>query len=213
MNLVNELQVSAEREDVLTVLRKARRLASKLGVNDIDEWLKAEQNGYADGQDIPKYRMVKGSLVFNTNGPVPVGLGMTGNGIMDYPGGFVVDRPMVDSMGEITALIESVQATRNGLFMQMNETSMLRELRRNTNEFLADRVTFMLKMNTAQVRAIPEAVKDKILDWACELERRGVHGESMTFNENERRLAHAITFNITNSKIEQLNNMGNNHKG
>jgi hypothetical protein len=43
MNLVDELQVSAESDDVLTVLRKAKKLASKLERNDIAEWLEAEQ--------------------------------------------------------------------------------------------------------------------------------------------------------------------------
>lgn len=43
MNLVNELQVSAEQDVVLTVLCKAKRLASKLDRSDITEWLRNEQ--------------------------------------------------------------------------------------------------------------------------------------------------------------------------
>lgn len=213
MNLVNELQVSAEREDVLTVLRKARRLASKLGVNDIDAWLTAEQTGYVGGQEVPQYRLVKGSLVFQTNGPIPVGWGMTGNGIMGYPGGFVVDRPMIDPMGEVMALIENVATTKHGLYMQMDDDGNMDVFRRTLHPYIAGQVTFLLKMNAARVRAIPEAVKDKVLDWACALERRGVHGEDMTFNDRERELAHSITFNITDCKIGQLTNSGNNHKG
>ena len=73
MNLVNELQVSAEQDEVLTVLRKAKRLASKLGVDDINQWLRAEQEGYEKGDTIPKYRMIKASLVYKTNGPIPLG--------------------------------------------------------------------------------------------------------------------------------------------
>lgn len=213
MNLVNELQVSAEQDDVLTVLRKARRLASKLGVNDIDDWLKAEQNGYSGIQPVPPYRMVKGSLVFQTNGPIPVGWGMTGNGIMDYPGGFVVDRPMVDGMGEVVSLIETITGTGNGLYMQMEDGGNLDGFRNTLHPYFADQVTFLLKMNAAQVRAIPEAVKDKVLDWACALERRGVYGDKMTFSDQERRLAHAVTFNINGSNIGQLTNSGNNHRG
>jgi len=213
MNLVNELQVSVERDDVLTVLRKARRLASKLGVDDIDDWLGAEQNGYREDQDVPTYRMVKGSLCYNTNGPIPVGWGQVGTGIMDYPGGFCVDRPMLDAMGEVMALIERTTTnTNHGLYLQVDNDG-LHQFRRTLNPYIADQVTFMLKMNVVQVRAIPEAVKDKVMDWALALERRGVLGENMTFSEKEKTEAHAITFNISNSKIEQLNNMGSNHKG
>jgi hypothetical protein len=46
MNLVDELQASATKDDVLNVLRNTRRLASKLKRHDITEWLQAEQDGY-----------------------------------------------------------------------------------------------------------------------------------------------------------------------
>ena len=68
-------------------------------------------------------------------------------------------------------------------------------------------------MNMSQVRAIPEAVKNRVLDWACELERRGVLGENMTFSDKEKAEAHTINFNLTNCTVEQLNNMGKNLMG
>ena len=62
MNLVNELQISAEKDDVLAVLRKTKRLASKLGRNDITDWLNSEQNGYPKDKGIPDYRIVSGTI-------------------------------------------------------------------------------------------------------------------------------------------------------
>jgi tetratricopeptide (TPR) repeat protein len=76
MNLVNELQASAENDDVLTVLRKTTRLASKLGRDDISEWLLAEQNGYPRGDAVPAYRRVRGRLAMNVLGYVPAGYGV-----------------------------------------------------------------------------------------------------------------------------------------
>ena len=192
MNLVNELQSCAIRDDVLTVLRNARRLASKLGVNDIDEWLMEEQNGYANRKNLPKYRMLKGTVAFNTNGPIPLGLNISGDGIMDYPGGGItINAPVLQSMGNIIALIERSKRDDQGIFMQI-DNSLLKELRYTLHADLADQVAFLLRLNEAQVRAIPEAVKDKILEWACELERRGVHGENQSFNDNEQYLAQSI---------------------
>lgn len=213
MNLVNELQVSAEREDVLTVLRKAKRLASKLGVDDINHWIQSEMEGYGEGQNAPKYRVIKGTLVFNTNGYVPAGYGYIQNGIMPYPGNFTVDRHLMDSMNEILAMISAVEEKNHGLYYPLDESDVLRELRNSMHPMLAQRVTFMLHMNSGQVRAIPEAVKDRVLDWACELERRGVHGEGVTFNEKEKQIAHSIVFNIKDSTVGQLNNMGRNVQG
>lgn len=208
MNLVNQLQVSAESEDVLTVLRKAKRLASKLGVTDIDHWLRREQEGYGDGDEVPGYRTVKGTLVFNTNGPIPVGLGMVGNGVMDYPGGITVDRNLGDPMGELLAMVTESSDRKHGLYLLLDGVDA--NLRRTLHPMIANRVTFMLRLNPGQIRAIPEAVKDRILDWACELERRGVLGENMTFNDHEKARAHSVTFNLRDCKIEQLNNMGTN---
>jgi len=62
MNLINELQASAENDDVLTALRKAKRLASKLERQDIAVWLQAEQGGYAPGQPVPEYRKIHTTL-------------------------------------------------------------------------------------------------------------------------------------------------------
>src|SRR5690348_10915089 len=80
VNLVNELQVSAERDDVLTVLRKTKWLASKLDRQDIAEWLQAEQGGYRDDQPVPEYRKIGTALAYNTNGYIPAGFGYLRNG-------------------------------------------------------------------------------------------------------------------------------------
>jgi hypothetical protein len=85
MGLVNELQASAERDDVLTVLRRAKRVSAKLGRRDISEWLEHEQNGYPDGVKPPNYRRVKVTFAYNTNGPMPVGYGQLRDGIVPLP--------------------------------------------------------------------------------------------------------------------------------
>jgi hypothetical protein len=213
MNLVNELQVSTEQDDVLTVLRKAKRLASKLGVDDINNWLRCEQEGYAEDQAIPKYRTAVGTLVFKTNGPIPVGMGMVGQGVMDYPGNFTVDRQLPDSMSEIVSMIHQCEERNHGLYLSLDDSDVLRQLRNRMHPIVSNNVTFLLQLNTGQVRAIPEAVKDRVLEWACELERRGVHGEGMTFNDKEKQIAHTIVFNIKDSTVGQLNNMGRNILG
>ena len=75
MGIVNELQASAERDDVLTVLRRAKRLSAKLGLRDISEWVDHEQNGYPPQATIPSYRIVQISVCYNSNGYVPAGYG------------------------------------------------------------------------------------------------------------------------------------------
>ena len=109
MNLVNELQVSAENDDVLTVLRKTKRLASKLDRQDIAEWLNAEQNGYANGQPVPEYRSVGMSLALKTNGYVPAGFGRIMNGVQELSGiDLGVPARIDEPISTVMSMIESL---------------------------------------------------------------------------------------------------------
>ena len=40
-----------------------------------------------------------------------------------------------------------------------------------------------MRLNVTQVMAIPEQIKDKVLDWACDLESAGVFGEGLSFTQ------------------------------
>lgn len=47
-------------------------------------------------------------------------------------------------------------------------------------------------------KGVVEAVRDRLLDWSVELEKRGITGENMSFEEQEKKAAHKQTFNIQN---------------
>jgi AbiTii len=217
MNLVNELQISAEKDDVLTVLRKTKRLASKLGRQDITDWLKAEQEGYFAQQDVPEYRKIQAALAYNTNGYVPAGYGQVMNGVVDLPSmGSVGPICLSEPISTILSMIDSLNGGSGGLFMPIEEgTDESRAIRScfQFNPMFSHQVTFLLKLNPVQVKAIPEQIKDKVLDWACALESAGVNGDNISFTEREKEISHSITFNISDSHIGQLNNQGTNQQG
>ncbi len=215
MNLVNELQISAEQDDVLMVLRKAVRLASKLNRQDISDWLRSEQSGYAVSQSVPDYRMIRVSLALNTNGYVPAGFGCVMNGVQHLPPAGV-DGPVWvgNSISTVQAWIADLDNDR-GIYLPVERTEMDKAVRAmySIHPMFARQVSFLLRLNDAEVRAVPERIKDKVLEWACVLERAGVTGEGMSFTAKEKEIAHAITYNISGSNIEQLNNLGTNMKG
>ena len=214
MNLVNELQVSAGRDDVITVLRNTKRLASKLSLTDINEWLLAEQEGYKPEQTIPAYRMINGRLAYNTNGLIPAGYGLTMNGVQDYPSeAYNIPIPYTESINSLMALLREDNSNANLYWPISDDYGVVQQLRGTFSQRFAYQITFLYRLSKAQLWTIPEVVKDKVLDWACELEQRGVLGENMTFSEDEKSIAHSVTFNIINSQIDQLNNMGNNFRG
>lgn len=208
MDLVNELQISAERDDVLTVLRKARRLASKLGVSSIDHWLESEQNGYSQTDKLPNYRVLLGTLVYRTNGPIPYGFGYNVNGILPISEDKPIRQCIWESIAEVTETVS--RCGDSSLYVTAREQATLRRM---FDHHIADQFTFMIRISKCQYTAIPERVKDTVLDWACQLERNGIVGKDMSFNPEERSKAESITFNISGSSIGQLNNMGTNSIG
>jgi hypothetical protein len=210
VNLVNELQVSTERDDVLTVLRKAMRLASKLGVDDIGQWLESEQTGYSKDVSLPSYREVTAGLVCDTNGPVPNGYGFMVQGMIPVPNHQVIPYPIRLSISRLQAMIANATTLKKECvhFGIPNELEL--RIRPSLVMVLKDRGTLWHEVHLSSLMAISESVKDTILHWALELERRGVLGDGVTFNENEKAIAHTIIFNLTNCKVEQLNNMGQN---
>jgi hypothetical protein len=213
MNLVNELQVSAENDDVLTVLRKAKRLASKLERDDIAEWLQAEQDGYPSGQDVPEYRQITTTYAYNTNGLIPAGYGRLMNGVQELPAcGLEFPFPVT---APIATVLTWVEHDAKNIYHPIEAGSKASEIIRRTFRFdsmYANQITFLMHLNGSQITAIPERIKDKVLDWALKLERAGVTGEGMTFSPEDKRIAHSVVFNITDSKIGQLSNSGINRR-
>ena len=43
-----------------------------------------------------------------------------------------------------------------------------------------------------------EAVRDRLLDWSIEMEKRGITGKDMSFDAQEKSIAQSHTFNIQN---------------
>lgn len=66
MPIVLELQLDATNPEikVVTLLRKAKIIASKLNQNKFINWVNNELNGYLDctRDDLPKYRFVQGEI-------------------------------------------------------------------------------------------------------------------------------------------------------
>ena len=57
--------------------------------------------------------------------------------------------------------------------------------------------TMAIHLSTSQLHGLLDAVRNLVLDWALQLERAGINGDGMSFNKDEKILAHsAPTFNI-----------------
>ena len=75
MSLLREIQASLmEGQDIGPILLKLRFLASRLGSDLLEAWVKHESEGYPNEAEIPEYRKIGVSYVANFSGPFGSGL-------------------------------------------------------------------------------------------------------------------------------------------
>jgi hypothetical protein len=162
----------------------------------------AGTNGYPNGSDVPDYRRVPVSFAYNTNGPVPIGHGLAADGIQNIGDlGLGVKLPVGEPIGEVLNWINSPQ--QSGIFQQVHADMVLliRQAFHTTRPDIVARFTWLTQLNKSSLSDIPNQVKNKILDWALELERANIHGEDHSFTTDEKRQAERVVFNDYSTTI------------
>lgn len=192
-SLVLELQQRALDPSVAPpdLVRMALTVATKLGVEELRRWAENELRGYAPGAELPRYRQLTGVLkAFNPfRGWIPV---LLHERIMEAVG----QAPYKSSLAELDALL----ASKGDNF----QVVLAPELQQMLIELTGERMEFALHLPRARLAAIAGAVRDAVLEWALELEKRGVLGEGMTFTERERQAAHTTHISIGTMHSSQL---------
>jgi hypothetical protein len=213
INLVVELQKVAVESEVLTVLRMTKVVASKLNRKDISDWLKWEQEGYADPESVPPYRRLNFNYAFNTNGLIPGGFGTLMTGTQDLQSYSEMDPiPLGTPIATVLKWIDGgAQNICQPIAFGCDLDNFLRRVYR-FDSLYANQISFVMHLNGSQIRAIPDQIIDRVLDWACSLSEAGVTGEGMSFSTEEKAIAHSIVFNIHGSTIGQLSNSGTNSR-
>src|SRR5207302_1281819 len=148
------------------------------GLNDIEEWIAAELNGYPDLESPPSYRSVDGTL--QVQNPYRGWVIVTGE-----PSPPPMTFPYSISQIEEFSKQETVYISPR-INIPLSPPAY---------ESLPQRVVF----SGIVFKGMIEAVRDRLLDWSLELEKRGITGENMSFDEREKEAAHSQTFHIQNS--------------
>lgn len=200
-SLVLELQRDAlDRNIHITdLLRKALLVSRKLKIKDIEDWLSGELNGYNE-TIIPNYRQVSGELkVFNPfNGWNPVML--TDKDWQDL----LCVRKLEISISQIENLVENSKGGSFLIKFPAEQAGLVMKL-------IGRQLEPALHASLHQLVLIIDSVKTKIMEFALDLESRGILGEGMTFSKQEQQLAESITYNtinihsMENSQIQQAN--------
>lgn len=193
--LVPELVNMASDPAVSTadLLRRALVVARRLAVPELVDWLSQEMNGYDDRESIPEYRTMWGQL--QVLEPV------TGEQIP-----FLIQSAEKDELvrchreGQPISVLESM-AVSEGEIVKHFPTTIEQKLMDSMRVRMRPRLVF----SSAQVRGIIDGARNKILEWALDLEGRGIVGDGMSFTPQEKQAVqeqHYHFGNVTGSQIQ-----------
>jgi len=173
--LINEIQKACLNDAVQvgSLLRQVKLAASKLNLGSLENWVDSELNGY-DGE-LPTYRIMHGQpAAWNPyHGWIPV---QTNGDLMTE----VLTKAKVgQSIGGLRDLIENGDS---GLF----HFPVPPEIVNIINESMSVGTPKMVvQIPRGGIIGILETVRNKVLDWAIEMERNGVIGEGFSFGPSE----------------------------
>lgn len=189
-SIVLDLQqeVISQNCDIVNALRKAHLIAMKLGLEDFDKWVLNELNGYSEKNNCPEYRKLHCILkALNPyHGWMPT---MINDPEMEEK---ISTKFIVQSISEIITLVNN---GKDGLSINCNgvELDLFNKLFDNPIP-----MQFAYHVSTASVADIIEKVKNTLLEWTLQLEKEGIMGENMAFNEIEKEQAKSIPQTINN---------------
>jgi len=188
--LVTELQKKAIGTEtaVSDLLRLALVVAVKLKLPEFESWINHELQGYERVDDIPSYRMMRGTVVSQNpyQGWIPL--------LFQDPEQEKVLSQR--SLGQSIAALEDLIGDKgaDGSFGIPFPPGSFRA------DFIRRHGPMVLQIQRADIRAIIDGVRTSILNWALRLEKDEIVGEEMAFSSEEvdRVAASPVTYNIEN---------------
>ena len=183
MSLVEALQRDAldHSVPVSTLLRRMKLVAVKLGLGAVEDWVEQELSGYKG--KVPEYRIISGSpMMLNpVRGWIPIG------GAVEM----LSRRPSGQPIAELESLVEGADGDASFMIPYPDKVSA------RLNEMNGIRGwTCALQVGRNQIAGILDRVRTAVLDWALELEKAGIMGGDISFDNEEKKKAQAAAVNI-----------------
>lgn len=173
--------------DIVSVLRKAHLIAAKLGLTDFDKWILCELNGYDNDDTIPDYRIVKGQLKAHNSihGWIPAVFHDA-----------VTENKICNTKVNIS-LTEIIELCENGkeIVSEFTGEALLYINSLFDSEFPRHYAVFI---PCSAFKGIIEKVKNTVLEWTIKLESKGILGEGMSFDMDEKETAKTMPQTINN---------------
>ncbi|WP_282364135.1 hypothetical protein [Pseudomonas sp. PS01297] len=181
---------------ITDLLRKALLVSRKLKIKDIEAWINNELNGYTENS-IPDYRIVYGELkAFNPyRGWMPVMVDKQWDKMIRQQNIFL-------SVSQIESLADKSEGGNFVIKFQATQASIIMQL-------IGEQFEPALYVPTHHLIRIIDTTKTKIMEFALDLEEKGILGNGIVFSRDEQIRAQTINYNtiniqhMENSQIQQ----------
>ena len=162
-DLVNNASISS-------ILLKAQAIAFYLKDDTFSNWIKAEQNGYPNINELPEYRKIKCAIKVDVSIPFQ---GIYNN--MDFPIDAIDDANIREDMSHIyfcdpITVLEKLGNNQKNDILKVNASAFLYSIigkHYNGNIEGVRKIT-----NTSSAKAIIDSVKSKLLDFFLKIEEQ-----------------------------------------
>lgn len=195
---IQELQqeVVDEKSSIASLLRKAKLIAAKLSLPEVEKWIDDELNGYRDiaPKNLPEYRIIMGSLVGKNpySGWVPIMMGS------EEDQNLLCRIPVMQSVHSLSELISSKGDITFGLSV---------DIERTIHKMIDLEIPITRKVPRSALSNIVDAVRNRLLDWTIELEKSGVAGSGFDFSDDERKRAIEPSHQIFTNNYTVINSI------
>lgn len=196
--LIEEIQRDATNSSIPieSLLRRVKLAAAKLRLGSIESWVNDELGGYKS--EVPDYRILHGQpSAWNPyNGWIPIQV--------EDP--WLIDTLSTAKLGQSVSSLRDLVEKSSGTVHFPMPADFVNKLNEMLN-YPTARIVIQLPIGS--IVGILDAVQNKVLDWAIEMERNGVIGDGMSFDAIEVQNARSVMNNFNIGSIENFaGNMG-----
>lgn len=178
---IHDLQraIVAGQNSLTQLLRQVKLIAANLNLVDVQEWVDLELSGYSGDRELPKYRYFKAQIL-QYHHPM-YGWQMAGH--------INITVKAQHAISEIEGY-----ASKKHVAFAVPKNFPLQDATGSTGMVSSWPQRYLV--SGMEFRNILNGVTNDLLNWTTELQKRGIKGENMSFNEKEKQAAASQIFNI-----------------
>jgi hypothetical protein len=189
VSLVDRLQRDATDPNisVTSLLRQVKVIAAKLDLGAVERWVNDELNGYAH-EEVPAYRQISGAPRVHNH--------VKGSWMPILGDDKLVEKLSVRAVGQKTSELEHLLTDTQRHTFQIPFPPWLIDQLNSHMEYQFGEMALLV--SSAAIVGILDAVRDRVLTWALELERLDIKGDNFSFTDTEKDRAQRpnVTMNI-----------------